>query len=92
MLEYDYYFFYKYLVRNILIYKLVRLQNAYIIPSIKKILFFFSLNNILDVNDVQVYNYLYLFKYFFGRRAFLTKINSLFDLGNEVIAIMFILF
>lgn len=46
-----------------------------------KLSFSFSLSKLEDIDDVQVYNYIYLFKFFFGRRAFLTKLKSFFNLG-----------
>lgn len=43
---------------------------------------FFSLTNLEDINDVQVYNYVYLFKFFFGLRAFISRFKSSFALGS----------
>lgn len=90
MFKVDYFFFYKYILRNILLLKLFSITNTYAIPLFKKLLLFFSLTNIADVDDVQIYNYLYLFKYFFGRRAFLTRRSSLFSLGNGLIHLMYV--
>lgn len=85
MLEIDYYFFYNNIIRNILFLKMFNLRNTYAIPYLKKICLFFSLFHINDIDDVQIYNYLYLFKYFFGKRAFLTKKRALYSLGNGLI-------
>lgn len=81
MISIDYNFFYKQVARGILINKL-NVDNIYNVPSINKINFFFILSKIEDLDDVQIYNYLYLFKYFFGKSAFLTKIKSFFNLGK----------
>ncbi len=52
------------------------------IPSILKLKFFFNLVKLEDTDDVQIYNYLYLFKYFFGKRAYLSRIKSFFNIGK----------
>lgn len=52
------------------------------ISQIIQILYFFILVHIEDLDDVQIYNYLYLFKYFFGKIAILTKIKTFFNLGK----------
>lgn len=89
MLKFDYFFFTKYILRTILFNKIHTITNTYTIPFINKLKIFFSLSNIVDVDDVQIYNYLYLFKYFLGRRAFLTKRTSIFNLGNDLILLLF---
>jgi len=78
----DPYFFYKYSLRYILLNKFNYLLNTYEFPNINKLVYSFSLSRIDDLDDVQIYNYLYLFKYFFGRRAFLTKQKSFFNIGK----------
>lgn len=78
----DYYFFYKYLVKFISINKINVKINTYNLISINKLILSFNLEDIDDIDDVQFYNYFYLFKFFFGRSAYLTKLNSLFDLGS----------
>lgn len=82
MLLIDYNSFYNYTVRQILVNKIIILQNRYDIPKITKLVYFFNLTKIEDLNDVQIYNYLYLFRYFFGKRAYLTRIKSFFNVGK----------
>ena len=77
----DFSFFYKYSIRQILINK-IYIDNTYSLPNIKKIILFFSLVNIEDRDIVQIYNYVYLFRFFFGRNAFLTRYKSFFNLGK----------
>ena len=77
----DYYFLYKYISRQVLINKLGYITNTYKLPQISRLLFSFSLNRLEDLDDVQGYNYLYMFKFFFGKRAYLTKLKSHFSLG-----------
>jgi hypothetical protein len=77
----DYTFFYKNSVRSLVIHK-AYLKNTLSISVISKLIFIFPLNRIEDTDDVQIYNYLYLFRFFFGRRAFLTKFRSYYSLGK----------
>lgn len=51
----DLYFFYKHSVRFILLHKFSYLSNTFIVPSINKIICFFSLSKLEDYDDVQVY-------------------------------------
>lgn len=82
MLKVDYNFFYKNTVRYILFAKLNFLNNTYSLPIVEKLLLFFPITKIEDVDHVQGYNYAYLFKFFFGRRAFFTRQRSFFNLGK----------
>lgn len=82
MLEVDFKFFYKNVVRFILLNKLNNLTNTYSIPLINKLLLFFPLIKIEDIDHVQSYNYVYLFKFFFGKKAFFTRQKSFFNLGK----------
>jgi len=77
----DYGFYYKNSVRSLVIHK-AYVKNTLSISVISKLIFIFPLNRIEDTDDVQIYNYLYLFRFFFGRRAFLTKFRSYFSLGK----------
>jgi hypothetical protein len=77
----DFNFNYKYSIRNVLINKLNVLINTYDIPKIQKLTIFFFLKKIEDFNDVQIYNYFYLFKFFFGCNAFISKYKTFFALG-----------
>jgi len=77
----DYSFFYKNSVRSLLLFKYVKLINSYGIPKISKFNYSFLISNILDTDDIQIYNYIYLFKYFFGYNCFLTRIKSTYYLG-----------
>jgi len=78
----DYYFFYKYLVRFISVNKFNSKINTYNVISLNKLVLSFDIKDIDDIDDVQFYNYFYLFKFFFGKSAYLTKLNSSFDLGS----------
>lgn len=70
MLQVDYYFFYKYTIRFILMQKLNCIKNTYNIPNLKKLLFYFSINKLEDIDEVQGYIiYIYL-SFFLVERLF----------------------
>jgi len=73
--------FYKYTLQYLVANKYSHIKNYLSLPRLKKIFYFFQLSHISDLDDPQIYNYVYLFKYFFGKRAFLTKIKSFFNVG-----------
>lgn len=74
-------FNYKYVTRNILINKL-KIYNTYEIPKFKELKFYFNLSRLEDINEVQLYNYFYLIKFFFGRNSFFSKTNKFYLLGT----------
>lgn len=82
MLKVDLNFFYKNVVRFVLLNKLNNLTNTYSIPSIYKLFLFFPLIKMEDLDHVQSYNYAYLFRFFFGKRSFFTRQKSFFNLGK----------
>jgi len=82
MFSYDARFYYFHQIRHVLMNKIFISSNTYNIPSIVKLRYFFLLSRIEDIHDVQLYNYLYLFKYFFGKYAYLTRIRSFFNVGK----------
>lgn len=51
----DFYFYYKHSVRFIMLNKYPFLENTYLVPSVNKIICFFSLSKLEDFDDVQVY-------------------------------------
>lgn len=57
---------------------------------ISKLVLFFSLVNIEDLHMVQGYNYAYLFRFFLGRKTYLSRQKSFFNLGNELILLIFV--
>lgn len=80
-MKFDLLFYYKYNLRFILINKF-SLININEIPNFKKLLLFFSVQKLEDLSRSDIYNYAYLFKFFFGFRAFLSNYKSYFSLGN----------
>lgn len=77
----DNFFNYKYVVRFILLNKIL-IKNTYHMPGFKKLKYFFNLAKLDDINDVQLYNYFYLIKFFFGRNSFFSKVKKFYLLGS----------
>jgi hypothetical protein len=82
MLNKDLFFSYKYTLRFMLINKYGDISNTYNLPKINKLLFFFSFKKLEDLDDVELYNCFYLFKFFFGRNAYFSKTKSSYFLGK----------
>lgn len=79
---FDHNFFYQHSIRSILVSKHPNIRNYSDIPTIPKITLSFPLKHLEDIDEVQVHNYLYLFKFFFGRRAFSTRTKSFYNSGK----------
>jgi hypothetical protein len=79
---FDNYMFYRNSVRLVPRCKGRDSDNINHIANSDKILSFLPVNKIDDVDDVRIYNYIYLYKFFLGKRAFLTKHKSFFNLGK----------
>jgi hypothetical protein len=75
-------FTYKNIIRLILINKYGLLINTFNIPKIKKIIYFFCFKKLEDMDEVQIFNSFYLFKFFLGRNAFFSKNKSFYFLGK----------
>lgn len=67
----DILFNYNNTTRFVLLHKLSVL-NSFLVPSLHKLVCYFSVKNIEDLNDVKIYNYFFFLKFFFGTRAFFT--------------------
>jgi hypothetical protein len=78
----DYYFTYKNTLRFLLISKLGNIKNTNNIPNIKKIIYYFYFKKLENLDDVELYNCFYLFKFFLGKKAFFTKTISFYSLGK----------
>lgn len=82
IINFDYYFTYKNNLRFLLIQKLNKINNSYNLPKLHKLIFYFFFKKLEDLNNVELYNSFYLFKYFFGRKVFFTKTFSFYSLGK----------
>jgi hypothetical protein len=78
----DLYFIYKYIFRFILINKLNIKINLFNILKINKLILFYFLQKLDDIDQIQIYNSFYLFKFFLGKLSYFNKIKKKFLLGN----------
>jgi len=73
--------------RNILRFYLIAsskaLANTYAFPFLEKVVLFFSIQQLQDLEDPRIYNYFYLLRFFFGRKAFVSNYKSAFILGKH---------
>jgi hypothetical protein len=78
----DLFFHYKYICRFLLIQKLGCLKlNTYSVPYMAKSVVFFSVRNLVDLEDLRGSNYFFLIKLYFGRRSFFVNYESCFSLN-----------
>lgn len=63
------FFFYK----NLLSFFFSLRYSTLKVPLIHKLVMYFPVRFVDDLNDVRVYNYVYFFKFFFGLNAFISK-------------------
>jgi hypothetical protein len=80
----DYNFYYRNIVRNILLHKVNgnKIKNTYEIPYFSKMTLYFHLLKIENFKKVEIYNYLYLYKFFFGKSGFISKYKTYLESGN----------
>jgi hypothetical protein len=79
---YDFYFHYRYVMRNILLLKFSSLHfNTYNLTELNKIILDFSIKDLDDLLHLKLSNYFYFFRFFFGKKGVITKIKSNFELN-----------
>ena len=81
VLKNDLFFSYKSVIRYLLINKYGFFINTNQLPFLKKIVIFFNIYNLIDLEDSRSFNYAYFFRFFFGKRSFFTKSINIFHLG-----------
>jgi hypothetical protein len=83
MLNSDYYFSYKNSIKLLMLLKLNarNYKSVLNIPKLSKLNYHFLISRSTDKDTVSIYNYFYLFKFFFGKNAFLSKYRSYYNLG-----------
>jgi hypothetical protein len=79
--ENDLFFSYKNVFRFLLINQCFFLTNTNQLPIIANLFFIFKIYNLVDIDDVRSFNYAYLFRFFFGKKAAFTKSIFRFHLG-----------
>lgn len=80
-ITYDFFFFYKFVCRFILMSKHGSFLNTNQIPEISHAIIFFDIKSIKDLNDLRSLNYFYLINFFFGKCASFIDMSSQFHLG-----------
>jgi hypothetical protein len=82
-IQIDLYFHYKVVGRFLLIQKLANFISLSLnsIPELTKSFLYFELFNIQYLNDIRMSNYVFLFKFFFGKKAYFAKYKSTFRLN-----------
>lgn len=79
---FDIQFTYKNTIRNILINNFGFFENTFEIPEIARISALIKIRHLEMLDDPKIFNYFYLFKFFFGVKPYYSKIASTFNLGT----------
>lgn len=77
----DLFFFYRNVCRFLLIQQWAFIYNTNQLPILKRLKLTFKIFNLTDLDDVRAYNYAYLFRFFFGKKATFSKYVLRFHLG-----------
>ena len=78
----DYKFNYFFLIRFLLVNKINSFFNVFDIPMVNAIKLFFSVKNRVFLDVSENFNFFYFFKFFFGRKAFLSSFQSKLSYGE----------
>jgi len=79
---FDNYAFYRNITRHVTIRaNNVSTTNTTVVPRVEKICYTFRLRKLEDLDDVQLYNYMYMLKFFWGTRGTMVPYKSFFSLG-----------
>lgn len=79
----DLFFTYKHVLRNCLLNKIGILFNSFKVPFLEKICCFFFVYKTNFINDNRYFNCAYLFRFFFGKTAFFSKIISFYGFSQS---------
>ena len=78
----DFYFYYKFLCRNIFILKYSNKLFHYTdIIKFQRLIIFFNIKNLIDLNSSSIISYIYFFKYYFGIIPFFCNYSHEFKLN-----------
>jgi len=84
MFKLDYFFHYKYCCRFKILNKFFNIEmNSLNILNLNNISIYFFVKNLDDLNHLCTSNYFYFIKYFFGKRAYISKYSYKFNLGTN---------
>jgi hypothetical protein len=79
----DFFFNYKNVLRYLLINKLEIFYSCFNLPFFEKVVVYFFLYKTMSLDDSSFYNYAYLFRFFFGKRAFFSKNKSVYNFNQS---------
>ena len=79
---YDTRFHYSNVVRAQLILKNFIIKSNYTIPMLNKLNIYFAVRKLENRDHPKIYNYLFLFRFFFGLSGYITNYNSIFILNK----------
>src|SRR5690606_12110489 len=79
----DYYFSYNNHIRFLILQKIGKINNTFMMPKILKIKLYFSINKILFLDSSSYFNCAYLFRFFLGKRTFFSKITSQYGFNES---------
>lgn len=82
MRKVDLYFNYKYTFRFLLLNSVSHITNNYNLADINKTVVYFPLRNLIDLNDVRIYNYCFFFKFFFGIKPLFSQFKDISTYGK----------
>lgn len=77
----DFYYYNSNILRFLMLQKSTNFNNSFSITSFDKLVLYFSILNINDLDDLSLFNYLYFFRFFLGVNAYFTKIQINYKLG-----------
>ena len=79
----DYSFFYSFVCRYVYFAKLFsNIVTAYTIIFFQKFVSLVSFENLLNLANDAIYNYIYLNKFFFGKKSYINKYNYYFSMNK----------
>jgi hypothetical protein len=79
---YDIGFHYSNVVRVQLILKNIKIKSNYAVPILNKLNIYFAVRKLENRDHPKIYNYLFLFRFFFGLSGYITNYNSIFILNK----------
>jgi hypothetical protein len=87
---FDFYFFYNYIGRYILILKQNELFLHYTkISKINNLIIYFDIKELMDMSSISILNYIYFFKYYFGFLPYFSNYKYKFKLNNSFFSFVY---
>ena len=77
MRKIDLFFNYKYTFRFLLASSMIDIVNTFTLPYLNKLVCYFPLRELIELNDARIYNYCFFFKFFFGIKPFFSRFKDI---------------